>query len=73
MIKYNHLVANLVILYNVTELTKILNKAPNNGVYFDDEILKAISPYWTEYINRFGKYAPNFNREIQPIELNILT
>jgi len=33
--------------------------------------LAGLSPYRTTHINRFGKYALDFEREIQPMDLTV--
>lgn len=66
LIKYNHLVANLVILHNVITLTRLLNKLAEEGIEFDEETIAQISPYIREHINRFGAYLLNLERN-QPL------
>jgi hypothetical protein len=63
LIKYNHLVANLIIFHNVCTLTSLLNELAKEGFEFDEETIAAISPYIREHINRFGAYILNFYRE----------
>lgn len=49
IVKYNQLVANMVILYNVEKMTRVLKdlcKGLPNG----------LSPYRNSNINRFGDY-----------------
>lgn len=57
IIKYNQLVANLVILYNVDEMTKVLRQLQEEGVEITAEILAGLSPYRTKGINRLGDYS----------------
>lgn len=66
LIKYNHLVANLVIFHNVCSLTRLLNDLDKEGHKFDEETIAAISPYLREHINRFGAYVLNLNRVHDP-------
>ena len=63
LIKYNHLVANLVIFHNVCTLTRLLNQLAQEGHEFDEETIRAISPFIREHINRFGDYTLNLERE----------
>jgi TnpA family transposase len=58
-IRYNHLVGNLVVYYNVVHLTRVLQDIALEGKNVSPECLKALSPYRTEHINRFGKYELN--------------
>lgn len=63
MIKYNQLIANLIILYNVNEMSKAIDELASDGMPIDKNILKALSPYRTDHINRFGKYTIDTNIE----------
>lgn len=56
LIKYNHLVANCLIFYNVFQLTHILHEFIHEGNTLDDNVLSDLSPYITFHVNRFGKY-----------------
>jgi hypothetical protein len=56
IIKYNHLIANNVIFYNVFNMSIILQKLQLEGYEITDEILERLSPYIRNHINRFGKY-----------------
>ncbi|HEY9835250.1 MAG TPA: transposase, partial [Stenomitos sp.] len=63
IIKYNHLVANCLIFYNVFEVSRILNELIQEGHAIDIEIMGALSPYMTKHINRFGRYSLDLNRQ----------
>jgi hypothetical protein len=56
LIRYNHLVGNLVVYHNVVHLTKVLEQIALQGTKITDEMLAALAPYRTEHINRFGIY-----------------
>jgi TnpA family transposase len=62
LIKYNHLVANCVILHNVCTLTRLLSQLAKDGHTFDETTIGQISPYIREHINRFGDYLLNMDR-----------
>ena len=66
LIKYNHLVANLLIFHNVCTLTNLLNQLAQEGHEFDEETIAATSPYIRAHINRFGDYILNMERK-QPL------
>ncbi len=68
MIRYNHLIANCLIFYNVFEISRILNELRQEGVSLDAEAIAALSPYWTQHVNRFGLYALDLNRCPPPID-----
>jgi len=57
IIKYNQLVANLVILYNVESMTSVLKALQKDGTTLNEKILGGLSPYRTSHINRFGDYT----------------
>lgn len=56
MIRYNHLVGNLVIFHNVVQMTSILKELIKEGHQITPEILSHLAPYRTAHINRFGNY-----------------
>jgi TnpA family transposase len=63
IIKYNHLVSNCLIFYNVFEISRILQEYIQAGNTIEKEILGALSPYLTKHINRFGSYSLDLNRK----------
>ena len=67
IIKYNHLVSNLLIFYNTQEMTRVLKELKAEGHQIEKETLRRLSPYRTEHINRFGYYALNMNQNISPL------
>jgi TnpA family transposase len=68
MIKYHHLVANLLIFHNVVTMTKALQLLMADGNRIDEEALACLSPYQTEHINRFGRYALKRDRVPEPLD-----
>ena len=68
LVKYNHLVVNLIILHNVHNMTIVLRKLREEGVAVTPEVLTALSPYRTAHINRFGEYTLDFEREVLPMD-----
>jgi TnpA family transposase len=71
VVKYNQLVANLVILHNVEAMTRVLKDLQSEGIAIDSEILAALAPYRTEHINRFGDYMLNLDRDVPPMRYEI--
>lgn len=69
IIKYNHLIANCVIFYNVFQLTRILHEYIQEG----EEVLSDLSPYLTFRINRFSKYRLADNRQPPDIQFDMAT
>jgi TnpA family transposase len=62
LIKYNHLVANCLILHNVCTLTRLLSQLAKEGHTFDEATIGQISPYIRHHVNRFGDYVLNMDR-----------
>lgn len=62
MIKYSHLVANMVCLHNVQNMTRVIRELQAEGVPVDAEMLAFLSPYRTWHINRFGDYVLDYDR-----------
>jgi hypothetical protein len=55
-LKYNHLLANLVIFANVAFLTDALNELVSEGHQIDPEAVAALSPYRTQHLIRLVEY-----------------
>jgi hypothetical protein len=71
IIKYNHLVANLLAFHTLATMTRALNQAAQEGHAIDREALATFNPYRTEHLNRFGKYAVNPNRIPDPLDFDM--
>jgi TnpA family transposase len=73
MIKYNHLVANLLIFHTIIGMTKALDAITADGVgdAVTDEALTGLSPYQTEHINRFGNYLLDLSQPPEPLPFAI--
>jgi TnpA family transposase len=67
VIRYNHLVANLVVFHNVVSMTRIFQELVDEGYTITPEIIANFSPYRTEHLNRFGSYDMHFDQEPPPI------
>lgn len=72
IIKYNHLVSNCLIFYNVFEMSRVLHELMREGYSIDDDIIKALSPYLTGHINRFGQYKLDLNRKPPALNYELL-
>lgn len=73
LIRYNHLVSNLIVLHNIVHLTKSLNQFALQGELFTPELLAAFAPYKTNHINRFGRYELNDsadNMDLDKVDLS---
>jgi TnpA family transposase len=67
IIRYNHLVANLVVFHNVVSMTRVLQELIDEGYPVTPEIIARLSPYKREHINRFGHYDLRFDQVLRPI------
>lgn len=68
VIKYNHLVANMVILHNVVGMSRVLKQLQTEGVSINQEILAGLAPYRLEHINRLGDYVLDFRRKVAALD-----
>jgi len=66
IVKYNQLVSNLIILYNVEQMTSVIKSLKEEGIEINPELLAGLSPYRTAHINRFGDYTVNLDRKVPP-------
>lgn len=71
IIKYNQLVANMVILYNVEKMTHVIKELQAEGWEITPEVLARLSPYRTGHINRYGDYTVDMHRKVQPLDFGI--
>ncbi len=71
LIKYNHLVANCLIFYNVCAMTQALHKMRKEGVHVNADMLSRLSPYITRHVNRFGEYRVDVNRQSPPLDYQL--
>ena len=69
IIKYNHLIANLLIFHNCKSMTQALKELQNEGVALTPEILRALSPY-RQHPSRFGMYELR-DRDVGPIDYDV--
>ena len=65
------LVANMVILHNVQWMSRKLKELQVQGYQVGEPVLKALSPYRTTHINRYGDYTLDLSRAIDPIDYKI--
>jgi len=71
-VKFNHLVANCLIFYNVHVISEVLEQLNQEGAELDEQVVGALSPYLRQHIDRFGEYQldltqppPALNYDIQ--------
>ena len=73
MVKYNHLVANLLIFHTVVGMTRALDSiaAEGHGAAITPEALAGTSPYLNEHLNRFGSYELDLSRPPAPLPFEL--
>lgn len=67
-IKYRDLVANVVMLQNVVDMTNVLHDLQRDGVLITPELVAGLSPYLTEHLKRFGHYSLDMEAPPEPLE-----
>lgn len=72
IIKFNHLMANMLIFHTVAHQTKAINKLKGEGIDIPIEILAGIAPYWTGHINRFGAFHLDMEKTMPKIEYDLV-
>ncbi|MBA8903109.1 Tn3 family transposase [Phyllobacterium sp. P30BS-XVII] len=77
-LKYASLIANTIMLSNVTDLTEVMADMAVDGHPVTPELAASISPYSREHIRRFGKLTldmdevpPPLNPKPLPFELSV--
>ena len=73
MVKYNHLVANLLIFHTVVGMTRALDSlvADGHGAAVTSEALAGTSPYLNEHLNRFGSYELDLSKPPAPLPFEL--
>ena len=72
IIKFNHLLANMLIFHTMVHQTKTINQLRNEGVEIKDEMLAHSAPYWTERYNRYGLFQLNMEKDTAEIEYDLV-
>jgi len=73
MVKYNHLVANLLIFHTAIGMTWALDEiaADEHGAAITPEALAGTSPYLNEHLNRFGSYELDLSKPPVPLPFEL--
>lgn len=72
IIRFNHLLANMLIFHTVVYQTKAINKLRANHLQIPDEVLAGLSPYWREHLNRFGIFQLDMEKTASEIEYDLI-
>ncbi len=70
-VKYNDLVSNAVIFYNVVEQTRIMKSLMRQGWKITREDVAFLSPYVTSHVKRFGDYLIDVEAVPEPYETEL--
>ncbi len=70
IIKYNHLIANLMIFHNCHTMTQAFKELEAEGIKLTPELAAVFSPYRTHHANRFGMYELR-ERNLEPIDYGV--
>src|SRR6266567_1172558 len=70
-IKFNHLIANCLIFYNVHVISEALQKLNQEGAELGEQVIAALSPYVRQHINRFGRYHLDLTQPPPPLNYDI--
>lgn len=70
-IKYNHLVANCVVLHNVSQMSQILHQLVQEGHTISPEAISGTSPFMRKHIIRLGQYSLDLKRQPPEIQYQL--
>ena len=73
IVKYNHLLANAVILQNAADLETVVAALRKEGTSIDKETVNGMSPYMVRNLKRFGDYLVDLDATPPPIPTASLT
>jgi TnpA family transposase len=73
IIKYNQLVANCVIFYNVVAMSRVLRDLHTAGQPINPDAVAALSPYITQHIDRIGRYSLEVDDQPPDLEAALFT
>ena len=68
-VQYTDLVANIVMLHNVFDLTRVLAQMSEEGYAVTPEMTQRLSPYMTRHLKRFGQYVLDLEEIPEPLLL----
>lgn len=71
IVKYNHLLANVAILYNVNAMTKAFNELRKEGYDIKREHMAKFSPYHTAHLGRLGSFELDLTKAVVPIDYDL--
>ncbi len=66
-LKYASLVANTIMLSNVTDLAAVLSSMAADGIAVTPDLVARLSPYTREHVRRFGQCVLDMNGLPEPL------
>jgi len=64
VMKFGHLVANMLIVYNVHDMERVIRELRDEGFPITPELLADLNPYRLGHVNMLGDYAVDRRRRI---------
>lgn len=71
IVKYNHLLANMAILYNVNAMTEAFNQLKAEGHQITRAQMGSFSPYHTEHLGRLGSFVLDRDKKAKPMTFEL--
>src|SRR5690625_7921324 len=71
IVKYNHLLANVAILYNVNAMTEVFNQLKAEGHSITREHMASFSPYHAEHLGRLGSFEIDLSKKFKPMAFEL--
>lgn len=71
IVKYNHLLANVAILYNVNAMTEVFNQLKTEGHNITREHMASFSPYHAEHLGRLGSFEVDLSKTFKPMAFEL--
>ena len=68
-IKYADLIANIVMLHNVVDLTDVLHQMNTEGEIVSKELIEKLSPYMNQQLRRFGTFLLDMDDLPDPLQI----
>ena len=64
VMKFGHLMANILILYNVHDMERVIRELRDEGFPISPDVLGDLNPYRLAHINLLGDYAVDRRRRV---------
>lgn len=64
VMKFGHLMANILILYNVHDMERVIRELRDEGFPVSADVLKHLTPYRLGHVNMLGDYAVDRRRRV---------